>query len=250
MKQSMHVVPLIALCLLSGFQSHPQRLNTSAKSPTQAYEKTFALGDNPTLILENSSVQGHIEVQAWDRSEIKITADIHSANTSVEASSSQGVLNVKLRRKGQVSTESVHFRVWVPASCEVHLSSMSGKIVVRGVRARLKALTTDGDIELVDVSGQNVDATSSTGGNIALSGPLNYQGKYHLYSAMGRINVVFKDSASFTLDAATGAGRIQLDGFSLTNERRSERHVEGTYGDGQAILMLRTVQGLIQLQKQ
>jgi len=250
MNQSTYVVLLIALCLTSGFQSHPRRLNTAAKSPTQAYEKTFALGDNPTLILENSSVQGNIEVQSWDHAEIKIAAEIHSANTSVEASSSQGVLNVKLRRKGQISTEPVHFRVWAPASCEVHLSSLSGKIVVRGVRARLKALTTDGDIELVDVSGQSVDATSSTSGNITLSGPLNYQGKYHLYSAMGRINVVFKESASFTLDAATGAGHIQLDGFGLANERRSERHVEGTYGDGHAILMLRTVQGLIQLQKQ
>jgi len=250
MNQSNYVVLLIALLLTSAFQPPSRNLNASAKRQAQLYEKTFALGENPTLILENTSVQGNVEVHSWDRPEIKIAAEIHAANTFVEASSSTGALTVKLRRKGLVSTEPVHFRVWVPATCEVQLSSMSGKITVRGVRSRLKVLTTDGDIELLDVLGLNVDATSSTSGNITLSSPLNPQGKYHLYSTAGRINVVFKEPASFTLDAATEEGRIQLDGFRLANERRSESHVQGTYGDGQAILMLRTVHGFIQLQKQ
>lgn len=250
MSQAVYVMVVIAVCLTSSLQSLAQRLDATAPSPIQVYEKTFTLGDHPMLILENSSVGGNIELHSWDRPEIKITAEIHSENTMVHATPAQGVLTVRLRRKGPVSAEPVHFWIWAPARCQVHLSSLSGKIVVRGIRAPLKAFTTDGDIELSEVSGQTVDATSSTSGNITLSGPLNYQGKYHLYSAMGRINVMFKDSASFTLDAATGTGRIQLDGFTLTNERRSERHIEGTYGDGRAILMLRTVQGLIRLQKQ
>lgn len=250
MDQSNSVVLLIVLLLILPFPLSARSQNAPSKSRVHYYEKSFALGDNPILTLENTSVHGNTEVQTWDRPEIKITAEIHSANMYVEASSSDGVLNVKLRRKGKVSTEPVHFRVWVPAGCEVELSSLSGKITVRGVRARLKALTTDGDIELLDILGQSVDAISSTSGNITLSSTLNHQGKYHLYSAGGRITVMFSEPASFTLDAATQEGRIQMDGFRLTDERRSERHVSGTYGDGQVMLILRTYRGPIQLRKQ
>ncbi|MBI3950939.1 MAG: DUF4097 family beta strand repeat protein [Acidobacteria bacterium] len=208
------------------------------------------MGKNSTLILENTSIRGNIEVQAWDHPKIKLAAEIHAANAYVDSSLSNGVLNIKLRREGIVSTEPVHFWVWVPATCEVELSTVSGKITVRGVRARLKALTIDGNIELVDISSQNVDATSSTSGNITLSSPLNHQGKHHLYSAAGRIDVIFREPASFTLDAVTREGRIQMDGFNLSDGYRSDRHVEGVYGNGQAILMLRTVRGVIQLRKQ
>lgn len=250
MNQGNYGVVLIALLLTFPLQPQSRGLHTALKNQPRHYEKSFTLGESPTLILENTSVKGNIEVQCWDRPEIKITAAIQPANTNVEATSSNGVLTVKLRRKGMVSTEPVHFRVWVPATAEMELSTMSGKISVRGVRARLKALTTDGDIELVDISGENVDATSSTNGNITLSSPLNHQGKYHLYSAAGQINVTFHEPASFTLDAATREGNIQMDGFRLNNERRMDRHIEGTYGGGQAILILRTYRGPIQLRKQ
>jgi len=249
MKEGKCIVLLVSLILTIAPLLQAQSQSTASK-PTHHFEKTFSLDEHPTLTVENTSIHGNVEVQAWDRSEIKISADIYSSNTRVEAIPVQGALNVKLRRTGTVSTDSVHFRIWVPAACAIELSSLGGKITVRGIRARLKASTTDGDIELTDVSGQSVDAMSSISGNITLSSAFGHQGKYNLYSASGKVSVVFPDPASFTLDAVTLEGNIEIEGFRLANEQRVGRHVAGMYGGGLAILMVRTHQGPIHLRKQ
>jgi DUF4097 and DUF4098 domain-containing protein YvlB len=243
-----NLVPLLIAALLFS-QSSPPGPAAAPGNQTHHYEKSFPIRENPMLILENTSVRGDTYIQVWDRQEIKVAAEIQSANTSVDATPLHDLLTVKLRRKGKVSADPVHFRVWVPTSCEVEVSGLSGKISVRGVRGRLKASTTDGDIELENLSGRTIDANSSTSGSITLSGPLDRSGTYHLYTATGRIVVTFRDPASFELDATSPEGHIQLDGFSMDSGRRSEHHVEGTIGSGQAVLMLRTVRGTIQLRK-
>ncbi|MDW8239979.1 MAG: DUF4097 family beta strand repeat-containing protein [Acidobacteriota bacterium] len=250
MRQTYRADTLVIFLLITTVPLLAQPSAGRLKTQPQPYEKTFAAHQISSLTLDNTSLHGNIEVQAWDRQEIKITAEIHAPHTFIEPNLSKGALIIKLRRKGLVSTEPVHFRVWLPPTCEVNLSTMNGKIVVRGVRTKLKALTTDGDIELIDTGGTWIDATSSMSGNIKLSGQLNHEGKYHLYSAMGRIDISFRDPASFTFDAATRQGRIQTEGVHLNGAQRSDHHVTGDYGQGHAILLVRTVSGTIQLRKQ
>jgi DUF4097 and DUF4098 domain-containing protein YvlB len=143
----------------------------------------------------------------------------------------------------------VHFTVTVPPACEIEVSSMSGGITVRGVCSRLKVRTVDGNINLYDVCGQLVDARSSAKGQVTVSGSIR-QGRYNIFSLGGSIDVTFTEPTSFILDAATHGGRIEMNGFHLKNEKRSTYHLEGTYGDGQAILSLSTHEGHIRLRKQ
>lgn len=240
----------LVICLLITTVPLLAQPSAGRKTQPQTYEKTFPAHRISSLTVDNTSLYGNIEVQAWDRQDIKIAAEIHAPNIIIESRPMNGALTVKLRRKGLVSSEPVHFRVWLPPTCEVTLSTMHGKIVVRGVRTKLKALTTDGDIELIDTVGARIDATSSMSGNIKLSSQLNHESKYYLYSAMGRIDISFRDPASFTLDAATRQGRIQTEGFTLTGMQHSDHRLSGDYGQGHAILLVRTVAGTIQIRKQ
>lgn len=243
-------VVCLTVCLLIWPLSPPlQQHRPTPSSGGRHVEKVFPAGENATFILENTSVYGNVELKAWDQPLIKVVAEILSPDILVEAIPADRSVHVRLRRKGLVSMDAVHFHVWLPPHCEVELSSLSGKITVRGLRARLKASTTDGDIELIDISGESIDAISSTRGSITLIGSLDREGKYNLYSGSGQIRVIFPATASFTLDAATREGRIDVQGFHLTEERRSPHHLEGTYGEGVAVLMIRTYKGTIHLQK-
>ncbi len=246
----LYVVCSTAFFLVWSFSPLPHLQRPTPSPGSRHFEKVFPAGENATLILENTSVYGNVELKAWNQPLIKVVAEILSPHILVEATPTDRSVHVRLRRQGLVSVDSVHFHVWLPPHCEVELSSLSGKITVRGLRARLKASTTDGDIELIDISGESIDAISSTRGNITLIGPLDHEGKYNLYSGSGQVRVIFPATASFTLDAATREGRIDVEGFQLTEEHRSPHHLEGTYGEGVAVLMIRTYKGIIHLQKQ
>jgi hypothetical protein len=249
MRQHQYVVVVVILFLLRFDQLSTVFQRASASKAVHRYERTFTLGPSPILTLENSSLQGTVRLEGWDRPEIRVTAEIHSPTTEVDASADNGALTIKLRHKPPISADPVHFVVSVPRACEIELSSMSGAITVRGVHSRLKARTVDGDISLTDVSGQYVDARSSTNGSISLSSKLT-EGRYNIYSGGGTIDVTFPESASFILDAATHEGRIEMDGFDLKkNEPPTPNHVEGTYSSGQAILNLSTHRGQIRLRK-
>ncbi len=213
----------------------------------RTYQNTFRLGSHPTIVLNNNSLRGSISVQGWTQEEVKVVADLESEKTEVRCSKGAEMLSVSLRRQGMVTDDSVNFHIWTPRRSALESSAVSGSIAVQDMEGRLKLRTTDGSIELKNCTGENVDALSSTNGDIRLDGPLSPSTLYNLYSGSGSIEVRLTPTSSFPLNASTQHGRIKLGGIKLRTVRQSERHVEGDYGGGSSILNLRTHSGQIQL---
>jgi hypothetical protein len=213
------------------------------------YETTFPVASNPTLVVFNSSIRGSVKVQSWERGAIKVSADIYSPTAYVNASKSNELVTIKLRRQGRMLADAVNFDILVPADCTVEVSTVSGPITIQGTQGRIKASTTDGNIELHDITSKNIDASSSTTGNILLSGELQPEGTYKLYTGKGVIEVALPENSSFTLDATTHEGRIEPEEFRFNSEARTASHVEGICGTGSAVLKLQTHSGRIRVRK-
>lgn len=225
-------------------------IQSTAEAPRlRRYEKTFPIGESPTLIVVNSSLRGSIKVQTWNRREIKVLAEIYSSTVTVDASKSGEIVTIKLRRHGRELVDIVNFDLLVPPECATKVSTVSGDITIENVQGRLKVFTTDGNITLTGVSCQNIEAISCMNGNIRLSGELVPQGRYSFYSGGGSIDVDLPESVSFTLYAATHQGRIDSEGFRFSSESRTPSHLEGVWGTGSSLLKLRTHSGSIRLRK-
>ncbi len=239
-----------AVSLSLGCVVLPSGLETMrAPLPPPRIERTFRVGERPTLTVVNSSLQGSVTVRAWERPEIRVVAETSSRVAIVDAHQEGAVVSVRLRKKGSVPLERVHLTLFVPAECAIEVSTIGGDIVVEDIRGRVKAFTTSGNIELKGVSAQSVDAISCTDGHVVLAGNLVPQGVYSLYSAGGVVEVTLPETASFTLDAATHEGRIDSGPFRFTAENRTATHLEGVYGTGRSLLKLRTNAGHIRLRK-
>jgi DUF4097 and DUF4098 domain-containing protein YvlB len=247
------------LALASGSKSladpTPGDGNGLSPGPRQAgrprrYETTFPVIATPTLQVFNSSIRGSVNVKTWERRVIKVAADIYSPTTSVNASKSNEIVTVKLRRQGQTVADAVNFDIVVPADCVLEVSAVSGPITIQGAQGKLKVRTADGNIALQEVTSKEIDASSSTTGNVLLSGKLLPEGKYNLYSGKGVVEVVLPENASFILDATTHEGRIEPEEFRFSSEARTASHVEGICGTGSASLKLQTHSGRIRVRKQ
>ena len=128
--------------------------------------------------------------------------------------------------------------------------SVSGDVILRRVKAnRIEASTVSGSIKLEEVQSERVDA-SSTSGSVSFAGPLARGGRYELNSFSGEIRVAVSGNTGFEVDANSFSGEIRPElQISMRNPdpggRRRRTTLNGTYGDGSAVLDLTTFSGSI-----
>jgi DUF4097 and DUF4098 domain-containing protein YvlB len=132
-------------------------------------------------------------------------------------------------------------------------SSVSGDVILRRVTARrVDAGSVSGNIKLEDVRCDRVSANSTSGG-VSFTGPLARNGRYELKSFSGEVRVYLSGTPGFEVDANSFSGEVRSD-FAITTRgtesRRGRRIVlNGTFGDGSAVLDLTTFSGSIVIAK-
>lgn len=142
---------------------------------------------------------------------------------------------------------------------EVTLSSVSGTVVVRNAKTRsLDASTVSGDVRLTDIACDHASLRSISG-NVEYAGTLARSGRYEIRSHAGNVRVAPGSTAGFELDAETFSGNARSDlpltlraggGQDEPTRRGPQRHaLRGTYGDGSAVLQIRTFSGDITIVK-
>jgi putative adhesin len=133
-------------------------------------------------------------------------------------------------------------------------NSVSGDVLLRRVTARrIDVGSVSGNVHLEDVQCENA-AAHSTSGNITFSGPLARKGRYELKSFSGEIRVTVPSNSGFEVEANSFSGQIRTELPIQTHgaEGRSGHRntvLNGTYGDGSAILDLTTFSGSIVISK-
>jgi len=183
-------------------------------------------------VLKNRS--GLIEVEGWDRSEIRITASMESpvAHFTPTLDDDGLTIDVVGDNRGRDDIGDVNFHIQVPYDSAVDLQTASG------------------DIELTDIRAQMVVAENVTG-NILFDAELLSGGSYELKSTQGDINMRITPGAGFTLTATAPRTRnINLGGFAQMgnfNFQGDNRRVVGRVGDGSATITTINLRGAISL---
>jgi hypothetical protein len=134
-------------------------------------------------------------------------------------------------------------------------SSVSGDVILRRVTARrLEAGSVSGNIKLEDVQCERVSG-GTTSGNVWFGGTLARNGRYELNSFSGEVRVVLTGNTGFELEADSFSGEVRTDlpittrGSSPPRGRGPHKALNGTYGDGAAVLDLTTFSGSIVISK-
>ncbi len=142
---------------------------------------------------------------------------------------------------------------------ELRASSVSGSVRARGFKARsLDASTVSGDVVLTDVACDRLGVRSISG-NAEYSGTLSRNGRYDFNSHSGNVRLTLSESTGFELTANTFSGSMRSDlpltiggdtgGGRGRQSFVSSRSMRATFGDGSAVLAIRTFSGDIIISK-
>ena len=221
-------------------------------APQAAAQKKFSRDypaqSNIRLQLLNRS--GRIEVLAWEKNTIRVTATMESPAAKMAPEVSGDGVVIDVRRDNREDVGDVNFTIRVPAGATVDISTMSGGIIIRNVHGQMVRahVSTEGDIELTGIRAQTVMA-ENTVGNILFDAELLRGGTYVLNSTQGDIQLRITAEAGFRLMAVAPRTRnIELNGFAQMGEFEyfnDKRKVVGKVGDGGAALSTTNGRGSI-----
>ncbi|HEV7842326.1 MAG TPA: DUF4097 family beta strand repeat-containing protein [Pyrinomonadaceae bacterium] len=221
----------------------------AALAQKKTFSRKYPTSRTVRISLKNSF--GTITVEAWNRDEIKISADMDSPSARIvpEVSTDNIEINVVRDNRGKDDAGEVSFRIMVPVNSAVDIETRRGNITVRGVQgAMVRAhIYTSGDIELTGIRASRVIA-DNVSGDIFFDGELVGGGTYEFKSYKGNINIRIPSDSEFRLKAvATTSRSITLGSFSDAGLSfyGDGRQVTGSVGGGRALLTITNYQGSI-----
>jgi DUF4097 and DUF4098 domain-containing protein YvlB len=157
----------------------------------------------------------------------------------------------------------------IGAEGDLAVSSISGDIRARGVRARgIDVKTVSGDVRLTGIASDRLDA-QSTSGDLEYTGTLAANGRYNLTSHSGNVRLTVSGATGFEFSGSSFSGSIRADGEGQVTAggaansdrttaggrtrvragRRTGEVLQSRFGDGSAIVSARTFSGDIVLVK-
>jgi hypothetical protein len=135
---------------------------------------------------------------------------------------------------------------------EVNADTLGGTMQLRNVRARTVELrTVSGVMELNDIDCERC-TIASVSGSIDFASTLRRNARYSITTNSGGIRFVPDGTIGFDLEARTGGALrsdYQLKQSSSPSPQVKGSVLQGTYGDGSAILSLRSFTGSITIVK-
>lgn len=208
------------------------------------FSRTYQV--NPqTASLSLRGITGPITVTTADRNEIRIKAELSAPLAKL--------MDTQLDNKVQLevlndSSGPVRFEIVVPPQCTLDLKCIDGAITVNDAQGKLTVETTDGDITLLNISGTEVTARS-TSGKVVYNGDISPQGNYTFQSFNNLIDLTVPASASFQLAGTAFTGDVNLGGLNIANFIPGSRKLIGSYGQGGGKIHLTTHKGQIRFHK-
>lgn len=139
------------------------------------------------------------------------------------------------------------------------IATVSGNLSGRNLKARaLELSSVSGNVILTNVTCDRA-SVKTTSGNVEYDGPLARAGRYEMHAHSGNVRLGVTTTTGFELEATTFNGDVRSD-FPLTLRAgieggghrkglRFNRSIRGSYGDGGAIVMLKSFSGDIVVTK-
>jgi DUF4097 and DUF4098 domain-containing protein YvlB len=197
------------------------------------------------------------------------TAYLRSLAGSIRVSNVKGELRAEAM-SGTVEASNTGKTVWLKSLSgdvsvagadpggDLTVSTMSGRATARNIRARgLDASTVSGDIYLLDVVCDRASVRSINGA-VEYKGEFAKSGRYEIRAHAGNVSLALGQAPGFEIEAETFSGSIRSDlpiterpGSGQEGHSRGPRRqtLRGTYGDGSAVVQIRTFSGNITIVK-
>lgn len=141
----------------------------------------------------------------------------------------------------------VEFTVRVPAGVNFIGRTVNGDVEALGIEGDVNAYTVNGG---VDVSASGLAEATTVNGSITASlGRANWTGTMDFTTVNGSVTLELPADLSCDVSISTVNGHISSDYPLMVEGRISPRHVKGTIGDGGRTLVVKTVNGSVQLRR-
>jgi hypothetical protein len=222
----------------------------------------------PRETLRVRSTNGSIDVESWDRDEIRILARVKLSRVSssearelfedIEIDTDDVIRADGPKRRGGGFLGlfggsrgwSVSYRITVPRSQAIDVHTVNGEIEVADVAGAIEFNTTNGSVKLSGVGGDVSGGTTNGGIKVSLD-PRDWHGEeVDLHTTNGGIKVDLPRSFSGRVDVATTNGGISVD-HPVTIQSKRRNRLKGTIGDGDdnVLLRARTTNGGVDLRR-
>ncbi len=258
--------PTIRLSILTAFAVLPLLFavgcdELGSDEPIENRDDTFQVSGAITLDVD--VFNGGITVTGSDTRSVRVQSVLKRADRiDYEAIQTGSGINVSANRKGSTTgrSPSVSVEITAPSSSVLVLRTSNGAIEVRGIETGGTLRTSNGRVTVVggngnlraDTSNGTIDVSDFTGsveletsnGAVRFAGELVAGSENEMTSSNGSVNVNLDDDPSVKLDASTSNGSVSSD-FPIVVTSSGRNHLEGTIGDGDADLNVRTSNGSI-----
>ncbi len=153
--------------------------------------------------------------------------------------------------RGRMNTRNndvnVDFTVRVPSGVRFIGRNVNGEVDVFGLEADVKAYTVNGG---VDVTTSGLAEASTVNGSITVSmGRADWRGSLDFTTVNGSVTIEMPGELHCDLSVSTVNGHIQSDYPISISGRFSPRHMKGQIGDGGRDLVVKTVNGSVQIRR-
>ncbi len=233
------------------------QMDVLAGNVHEDFETTVPLDPDGEFSVQN--VNGSIQVETWDRDEVRIEA-------RKSASSQEGLERIEIEVRGEgdrveVKTRypnmswsffggkrSVDYDIRVPKAARVRTVTVNGKVEVRDVAGSVRAKSVNGGVHVSGSQGE-VDASTVNGAIEVRYSNTPDAGSHEFSAVNGRIDVYLPSSVSGEFSAQAVNGSIETD---LPLEVRAGKYwgpkkMQGRIGEGGAKFKLSTVNGSIKI---
>src|SRR5215212_9802613 len=249
------------------------------RTTTRRELKRLGYGGSVTIY---GAPEGSVTVEAWQRSEVEVTAEVEQSADSEENLTRLAALNTfavdEDANHVRVMTVGLHdrkyakraakglpkhllsmpwridYRVRVPAACDVEINAGRGALVVTGVEGALRINAGGGPDSLFALAGGDVEATVASGPVTVRPSARNWRGRgFRLRLASGDLTVELPAGFSGDVDAEVlHAGRVENTYPGLAPRERTtptERSLQGRAGNGGATLSFTLGDGTLRIKQ-
>jgi hypothetical protein len=217
-------------------------------------EETFA---GSGLLDVDASRNGGIRVRGWDRSDIRLIAQI-SAYADSESRARTIAESVRIETGGRVRAtgpdsdrgESWHvsYQIDVPRDARLALNTLNGGITIEDFRGSATFRATNGGVSLTDVNGDIRGETTNGGVNVRLTGDRWEGAGLDVETRNGGVRMLVPERYSAELETGTVNGRVRID-FPVMVTGSLTRNIRTTLGSGGARLRAVTRNGGITIER-
>jgi DUF4097 and DUF4098 domain-containing protein YvlB len=175
-------------------------------------DETRAL--EPTAQVSLDNVKGRIDVDTWDRAEIRIRGTLGSGTEGLDVEGDAGKLSVRVKYPngngwfggwGGKGAEDSELLVTLPVGVSLDIDAVSARVSVRGVAgARLGIDSVSGDVD-VDSGASDIEIDTVSGGQRVTARGTDVA----LESVSGDIDLRGDISGRIELEAVSGGLRVQ-----------------------------------------